>query len=123
MPVLVGHCHFLYDLLDVFVSGFYNAIHLQPVRRRVMMLDLEFLTELSDHNVVEVCTIICNDSLRNTIPTDKILFDELGHNILGDRSEGSCLNPICEVINGNQDEAVPIRSCRSNLPNHIDAPH
>ena len=28
-----------------------------------------------------------------------------------------------EVIDGNQDEAVPIKGCRSNPPDHIDAPH
>ena len=87
MPVLIGHCHLLYDLLDVFVSGFHSAIHLRSVRRRVMMLDLELHAELGDHSVIEIGTIICNDSFGNTVPTDKVLFDESGHNVLGDRSE------------------------------------
>ena len=62
MPVLVGHCHFLYDLLDVFIIGFYNAIHLWSIRRRVMMLDLELHAELDDHSIIEIGTITRDDS-------------------------------------------------------------
>ena len=44
----------MYNLLDVFVSCFNNAIHLRPVRRRIMVLYLELFTELGDHCVVEI---------------------------------------------------------------------
>ena len=50
-----------------------------------MVLDLELRAQCSDHSIIEIGTIICNDSLWNTILTDKIMPDELGHNILGDR--------------------------------------
>ena len=69
-----------------------------------MMLDLELLTEFNDHNVVEICTIICNDSFRDTIPTDKVMLDEPLHNILGNISERSRLNPLREIVNCHQDE-------------------
>ena len=88
-----------------------------------MMLDLELRAKLSDHSIIEVFTIIRNDSFWNTVPTYEVMYDELGHNILGERSKSSYLDPFHEVINGNQDETVPIRNCQSNLSNHVDAPH
>ena len=39
-----------------------------------MMLDLELRAQCSDHSIVEIGTIICNDSLRNTKPTDVIFL-------------------------------------------------
>ena len=62
MPVFVCHCHLLYDLLDVFISSLYSAIHLRSVRRRVMILNLELCTELGDHSIIKIGTIIHNDS-------------------------------------------------------------
>ena len=59
---LVCHRHLLYDLLDVLISSLYNAIHLRPVRRRVIMLDLELCAELGDHSVIKIATIIRDDS-------------------------------------------------------------
>ena len=52
MPVFVYHRHLLYNIVDVLVIQFNNAIHLRPVGRRVMMLYLELFTELSDHYVL-----------------------------------------------------------------------
>ena len=54
MLVFVGYDHFLDDLLNVFIGGFNNTIHLGSVRRRVMMLDLEFLTQFFHHFVVPI---------------------------------------------------------------------
>ena len=62
MLIFVCHRHLLYDLFDIFISSFYNTIHLRPVRRKVMMLDLELHAELSDHNIIEISIIICDDS-------------------------------------------------------------
>ena len=61
MSIFICHRHLLDDLLDIFISSFYNAIHLWSVGRRVMMLDFELRAELSDHSVVEIGTIVCND--------------------------------------------------------------
>ena len=52
-----------------------------------MMLDLELHVELGDHSVIEIGTIIYNDSLWNTITTDKVMLDKPCHNILGNGSE------------------------------------
>ena len=87
MPVFVCDCHFLYDLFNVLISSLHSAIHLRPIRRRVMMLNLQLRAELDDHSVVKIGTIICNDSFWNTIPTYKVMFDEAGHNVLGNRSK------------------------------------
>ena len=101
MLVFVYECHFLYDLLNVFVSSFYNTIHLWPVRGRIVMLDLELFAQGGDLSVVQVRTIVCNDSLRDTVMTDEILLEEPGDNVLGDESEGGCLNPLCKIVNGH----------------------
>ena len=68
MLVFVCHCHILYDFLDILVSSLHSAIHLRPVRGRIMMLDLKLFTEFGDHCIVEICTIVSNDSLPYTIP-------------------------------------------------------
>ena len=55
------------------------------------MMNLELLAQGGDHSVVEICTIVYDDSLWDTVPTDEILFDEPSDNILGNGSERSCL--------------------------------
>ena len=52
-----------------------------------MMLDFELHTESGDHSIIEIDTIICNDSLWNTISTDKVMSNESGHNVLGNISK------------------------------------
>ena len=51
-----------------------------------MMLDFELHAELDDHSVVEIGTIVIILS-GNTVPIDKVVFDESGHNILGNRTK------------------------------------
>ena len=101
MPVFVCHRHLLYNFLDVLVSRFNNAIHLRPVGRIIMMLYLELFTELNDYYVVEICTIVSDDFLWHTIPTDQVMLDKPRHNILGNSSKRGNLNPLREVINGH----------------------
>ena len=88
-----------------------------------MMLYLELFTELDDHRVVEICAIFSNNSFWHTIPTDQIMSDKPHHDVLGNGSKGGSLNPFCEVINGYQDETIPIRSCGPDFSDHVDAPH
>ena len=52
MPVFACDFHFLYDLFNVLIRGFYSPIHLRSVRRRIMVLYLELFAELSDHLIV-----------------------------------------------------------------------
>ena len=123
MPVFVGYHHLLHNLLYVLVGGFHIAIHLWSIQRRVVVLDLELRAKFSDHSVVEVGVIVCDDSLGNAIPTDKIIVYEPGDHILGNRGERGCFNPVCEVINGDEDEAMSIGSNRFGLSNDINSPH
>ena len=74
-----------------------------------MMLYLELFTELDYHRVVEISTISSNNSLWHTIPTDQIMSDKPRYNVLGYCSKGSCFNPLCEIINSYQNEAIPVR--------------
>ena len=87
MPVLVGYNHLLYNLINVFVGGFHRAIHLWSIRRRVVVLDLELLAEFSDHSVVEVGTIVCDDSLGDAIPIDEVMLNESSYHILGNEGK------------------------------------
>src|ERR1044072_9128312 len=123
MPILVSHCHLLYNLLNVLVGGFHCAIHLRPVRRRVVMLDLELRAEFGDHFVIEIGAIICDNPFRSAIPPDKIMLDELSHNILGNRCERGCFYPFGKVINCYMDETLSVRSSRFDYSNHDNAPH
>src|ERR1043165_9635393 len=75
MPIFVSHCHLLYNLLNVLVGGFHCTVHLRPIRRRVMMLDLELRAEFGDHFVVEIGAIICDNPFGSAISTDKIMLD------------------------------------------------
>ena len=87
------------------------------------MLYFELLAELSDHLVIQIGTVVCNDSFRDAVSTDQVMPNELCHDVLGYCGVGSCLNPLREVINGNQDEAVSVRSCRFDFSNYVNAPH
>ena len=83
MLVFVGYHHLLHNLLYVLIGGFHRAIHLRSVWRRVVMLNLELSVEFNDHGVVKVGTIVSDDPLRDTIPKDEVMLDELGHDVLG----------------------------------------
>ena len=65
------------------------------------MLNLELLAQGGDHSIIQICTIISEDSLWDTVSTDEILFHEPGDHILSNGSEGSCLNPLCKIVDGH----------------------
>ena len=88
-----------------------------------MMLYLELLAELSDHLFVKIGTIVRNDPIWYTVSTDQVVSNEPCHDVLGYDSVGSCFNPLCEVINRYQDEAMPVGCRRLDLADHINAPH
>ena len=56
------------------------------------MLNLELLAQGGDHSIVEVRTVISDDPFWDTVPVNKILFDEAGNNILSNKSERGRLN-------------------------------
>src|ERR1044072_4364386 len=123
MPILVSYCHLLYNPLNVLVGGFHCAIHLRPIGRGVVMLDLELHAEFGDYFVVEIGAVICDNPFRSAIPTDKIMFDESSHNILGNRCERGCFYPLGEIINCHEDETMSVGSCGVDFSNHVNAPH
>ena len=51
------------------------------------MLDLELRVELSDHCVVKIGTVICDDPLGDVMPIDQVMFDEPGDHILISRGK------------------------------------
>src|ERR1051325_9458908 len=123
MPVFISDCHLLYDLLKIFVGGFLCAIHLWPVWRRVMMLNLELHAEFGDHFVIEVGTVVCDNSFGDAVSTEKIMLDESSHNILGNRCEGGCFYPFGKVVNCNEDEMMSVGSGGLDFSNQVDALH
>ena len=52
-----------------------------------MILNFKLLAQSGDHSIVKVGTIIHNDSSWDTIPTDKVVFDEPGHDVLSNGSK------------------------------------
>ena len=68
---LLCHHHLLYDFLDVLICCLYSPIHLRSVRRRVVVVYLKLLAELSDHLVIDIGTVVCNDSFWDAVSTDR----------------------------------------------------
>ena len=87
------------------------------------MLNLELFAQGGNHSVIQVCTVVRDDPVGDTIPAYEVLFDEAGNHILCNGGEGSCFNPFGKVINGHQDETMSIGRCRLDLSNHVDSPH
>ena len=83
MPIFICYHHLFHNLLDIFIGRFHYAIHLGSVQRRIMMLDSELSAEFRNHSIVEVSSIIGDDSFRDTIEADEVMFDESGYHILG----------------------------------------
>ena len=77
MPIIKSFCHLCHNLLYILVSSFYCPIHLWAVWCRIVMFDLELLTYLIHHFVVQVGGIIRNDPFWNSISTYDLSFDEL----------------------------------------------
>ena len=87
MPVYVSHNHLMYDLLNILVGGFHCAIHLWPIQRRVVVLDLELHAEFCDHIIIQISTIVCDNPFGDSIPTNEVMLNEPSHNILGGRGK------------------------------------
>ena len=79
MPIFVCLCSFGYDLLYILVSRFYRAIHLGPIRYRIVMLDLELDAYLHHHVVIQIKPVVGYDSLRKSISTYDFFLDESGY--------------------------------------------
>ena len=51
------------------------------------MLDIELREKFCDHSVVEIGTIVCDNSFGDVVPTDKVVLDELSYNVFGNRGK------------------------------------
>ena len=60
----------------------------------------ELFAELRNHLIVQIGTVVCNNSLRDAISTDQIMLDKLRYDVLSNCSKGSWLNQLREVIDG-----------------------
>ena len=59
---------------------------------------------------VEICTVIGDDGFWNSKSADQIVADKVGHHFLGYRFVRGCFHSLGEIIDGNQNESVSIRS-------------
>ena len=84
MPVFVGHHHLLHNLLYVFLSSFHCAIHFRSVKRRIVMLDFELSVKFHNYSIIEISYVVNDDSFRDTVTEDEVMFDEFGYNVLCD---------------------------------------
>ena len=71
MPIFVCARHFGYDLLDIFICSFYYPIHFGTVWHRIVMLDLELLTDLLHHFVVQMVAL--SEMILSRIPYRHII--------------------------------------------------
>src|ERR1043165_3672405 len=122
MPIQISYYHFLHNLLNILVRRFNNSVHLWAVWRRIMVLDLEGLTNLLHHLVVKIRPIIYDNLVGNLVTADDILLDKTSDHLFGDACIGCCFNPLSKVVYSNQNEAMSVGRYRFNLSDHINAP-
>jgi len=79
MPILVRHGDLLNYLLDILISSLNCPIHLRPIRRGIIVLDLEILTHLLHHLVVQIGGIIDDNFPGQPISANYLLLDEANH--------------------------------------------
>ena len=87
MPISVRNDHLLHNLLYVLICCLNSTVHLRTIRGRIVMLNVEVLAQLLHHFVIEIGTIISNDSLGNPIATNDFLLNETGNHMSGDIRE------------------------------------
>ena len=101
MPIVVSDHHLLDNLLNVLVRSLDCTVHLRSVRRGVMMLNLEIVAQFFHHIVIQICAIIRDDFVRNTVATNDVILDKTDHHLLGHISIRCNFNPLSEVINSH----------------------
>ena len=101
VSILVRHDHLSNYLLDILISSLNCPIHLGPVRRIIMVLDLEILTHLLHHPIVEIGGIISDNLPGKPTLANYLLFDEPNHHTPSHTSVRSWFDPFGEVVNGD----------------------
>ena len=75
----------------------------------MLVSDLELLTELRHHIIVEISGIVRDDGLWETESAHKIVFEEPCDDFFCNPCIGFCLDPFCKVVDSHQYKAVTIR--------------
>ena len=110
MPTSVIVIHFPQNLLDVLIGGFHGSIHLRAINSWVSVSNLKLRTYISHQLTVKICTIISIDGLWYSKPAYQIFVNKISYNFLGHGFLRSCFHPLGELVNGNQNKSVSIRS-------------
>ena len=80
MLVFVGDSHFLDDPFDVLIGCLNCSIHLKAIQSKVSMPNLKLLAQFCHQPVIQIGTVIGNDSFRCSVPCDDVPLDESYHN-------------------------------------------
>ena len=67
-----------------FFCCFHCTIHLGAVGNRIPVFDLELLAKLLNHFLIQILSVICNDLSWYAVEANDVLFQESGHQSLGD---------------------------------------
>ena len=76
MPIFVSLCHLLQDLHKILVGRLDCTVHLQPIRRGSVVLDLEALEVVLDPLGYDVSAVIRDDGVQDLVPGDDVIPDE-----------------------------------------------
>ena len=85
-------------MLNRLVHNFDLSISLRLRDRREDLLNLEVVVELLEFIVVELCSIIRYDGMRDSILAYDVLVDELLDLCVRYRRELLCFNPFTEIV-------------------------
>ena len=85
------------------------------------MTDVEPGAEVFEVLVVELPSVVGDDGVRQSEPEDDGLLDEVLHLPLGDLRQGLGLDPLREVVDGDNDE-LPLARRRWKWAENIDSP-
>ena len=116
MPTSMLVNHFPQNLFDILIGGLYSSVHLGTISSWILMSDLKLLTYLYHHVTTDIRTVMRNDGFWHSKSTYQIVANKISHHFLGYRVVWSCFHPLGEVINGNQNECVPLEASGSIGP-------
>ena len=122
MPTSLFVDHFSQNLFDILVGGLYSFVHLRAISSGPPVNNLKLFTYLFHQMTFEICTVISNDEFWNSKSAYQIIADKIGYHFLGYRLVRGCFHPFGEIINGNQNESVSIRSGRLYRTDDIHSP-
>ena len=108
MLVLVGFYHLLHDLYNVLVGKLHYSVHLWPIGRGPVMLDVEALQVLLGPLGNEVRAVVRNDGVRDPIPGDDVVSDKFLCRHGGDCLIGGGFHSLGKVVDRYQNEAMTV---------------